>query len=513
VTSPAIHSSSASPQAEASRARQDLAVAAAYAFLVPFLALTVCGVAVVLGVRGYELAMIGMAMFTTVVAFIPVAGQRLIHPDRRRLYISFLTLTFLIYFALPIFTQYFWAVEDSLSHTALYNIDPEEILMGQTAALVALVCLIVGFALPLGPLITSFFPVPRHEWGHQNTLIISTGMIVVGWVLFLSGRMGLGLVPTRLGSGFLGSITSSYYFGIALLTIAYIKFRSRPALLLLFVFLPLSTLFGFLTGSKRLFLAPAAMVAIAHMVVTRKARIYWFILAALGISVIYPIAQFYRMTVQMGNTLSIPEVLANPGRAALLLSTFIASVDPGDYLLAGLDATAGRLSALGILTVIVNSTPDLVPFQGGWTLAMVPISFIPRAIWPDKPATTIGLWVTETYGSGPGIISATGPSQVGELYFSYGWPGIIFGWLLLGIYFRGISELFFRADAPTVSLLTAVIALWTTLPGLQGTLLNFTTGFVFTALYIVLLHLLVRVFMGTTVPGRAPPPSHASPLQ
>jgi len=36
---------------------------------------------------------------------------------------------------------------------------------------------------------------------------------------------------------------------------------------------------------------------------------------------------------------------------------------------------------------------------------------------------------------------------------------------------------------------------------------------VFTALYIVLLHLLVRVFMGTTVPGRAPPPSHASPLQ
>lgn len=513
MTNPLPDSSGQDARAAARRTRRDLGVAAAYAFLIPFFALVVFAVALVVGIRGQQLTIVALAMFTTVVAFTPVAAQRLLHPDRRHLFISFLTLTFLIYFVVPVFTQYFWAVQDDFSGTSLYNIDPTDIIWGQIAALISLVCLIIGFALPLGPLVTTFLPVPRHEWGHQNTLLIATGMILIGWVLFISGRLGLGLIPRQLGSGFLGTVSSSYYFGIALLTIAYVKFRSRPALLLLVIFMPLSMIFGFLTGSKHLFLAPAAMVAMAHMVASRQARTYWFVAAVVGIAIVYPIAQFYRMTVQVGNQLTAAEVLSNPDRLIFLMSTFISSVDPVEYMLAGLNATSGRLSGLGILSVVIRDTGESVPFQGGWTLAMAVISFIPRAIWPNKPPMAIGLWVTETYGSGPGIASATGPTQVGEFYFSYGWAGVVFGWLLLGIYFRSISELFFRANAPTVASLTAVIALWATLPGMQGTLLNFTTGFLFTAGYIALLHLIVRVFMGTTLPGRSPPPRSMQPLR
>jgi hypothetical protein len=488
-------------------ARQDLAVAAAYAILVPLFSLLVCAIAFMFGVKGEELGMVAVAMLTTVVAFIPVAAQRLIAPSRRHLFISFFSLIFLIYFALPVFTQYFWHVEESASVTALDNLAPADIIRGQFAALVALVCMMVGFALPLGGLVTTILPIPRHEWGHTNSLIVAVGMVAVGWVLFLSGRLGLVALPSQLGSGLLGTISSSYYFGLALLTIVFVKYRSRPAIVILLAMLPISMLFGFLTGSKKLFLAPAAMIAMAHMVTTRRVRAFWFIAGGIGLIIVYPLAQFYRDVVQVGGGMTAAQVLQNPGRLVTLVSNFLSTADPVEYLTAGIDATTSRLSALGILTVIVRDAGERVPFQGGWTIAMVFVSFIPRFIWPGKPQMAIGQWVTEEFGSGPGIESSTGPSQTGELYFSYGWAGIVIGWLLLGIYFRTISQLFFREGAPTPALLTAVIALWATLPGLQGTLLNFTTGFLFIAVYIAALHLAVRVFMGTTVPGRAPPPS------
>jgi hypothetical protein len=506
VSSPATSSNRQTGRLAASRARRDLAAASAYALLVPFFALIVCVISLLMGVRGQELLMVALAMLTTVIAFIPVVVQRLIPPERRHLFISFLSLVFVLYFALPVFTQYFWAVQDNFSVTALYNIELEDVIFGQIAAIIALISLLIGFALPLGSLIRTALPLPRHEWGEQNSLLVAVSVILLGWVVFLSGRVGLGFIPTSLGSGAVGSVGSFYVFGIALLTIVYLKFQSRTALSLMLFFIPISMFFGFLTGSKSSVLLPAAMVALAHIVTTRQVRASWFIGAIIAITLLYPVAQFYRSVVQVGNTLSAAQVLSDPNRMILLLSTFADTIDPAEYLTAGIRSATSRLSALGILSVIVRDTGDRIPFQGGWTLAMAAVSFVPRVIWPGKPAMAIGVWVTENFGSGPGINSATGPSQIGEFYFSYGWAGVILGWTLLGIYFRAISELFFRPNAPTPALLTAVIALWTTVPALQGTLLNFTSGFLFIAVYVAVLHLLVRVFLGTTIPEQPSTP-------
>lgn len=494
------------------RARSDAAVAGAYAVIVPLLALLVCATAFVVGVRGQELVMVGLAMLTTVVAFIPVAAQRLMHPDRRHLFISFLCLAFLSYFALPVFTGYFFLGENTtLTLFSLPNLALSDIIWAQIAALVSLICLIIGFAAPLGALVTSIFPVPRHEWGPRNTALVSVVMIVAGWLLVVLSQ--LGLIPSQLGSGALGAIQNSYFFGMALLMIAYLRFGSRQSLLILLVLLPASMMIGFFMGSKRAFLAPAALVALAHVVTQRRVRAFWIIGGLFAIILVYPIAQFYRDVVQAGNVLSAAEVLQQPGRMLLLMSSFIAQADPGEYLWAGIDATVNRLNYLGMLTLIVRDAGERVPFQGGWTVALVFISFIPRVIWPGKPITSIGQFVTDTFGSGPDIHSSTGPSQIGEFYFNFGWPGIVIGWILLGIYFRAISEMFFRKDAPTISLMIAVTALWTTVPAFGGTLTNFVSGLIFQAGYIGVLHVMVRVLLGTTIPGQTNAPKASSPFR
>ncbi|MAV65254.1 MAG: hypothetical protein CMG00_08705 [Candidatus Marinimicrobia bacterium] len=75
----------------------------------------------------------------------------------------------------------------------------------------------------------------------------------------------------------------------------------------------------------------------------------------------------------------------------------------------------------------------------GSSFLWIPLSFIPRSIWPDKPIsidTYFGMKVYEatTYGSG-----AVPPGLFSELYWNFGYIGIIIGCFIFGIVFRFIE--------------------------------------------------------------------------
>jgi hypothetical protein len=62
-------------------------------------------------------------------------------------------------------------------------------------------------------------------------------------------------------------------------------------------------------------------------------------------------------------------------------------------------------------------------------------AFIPRILWPDKPTVTRGAWFSEYLGQARTEESATtslGQSAAGELYWNFGWPGIVAGMVFLG---------------------------------------------------------------------------------
>ena len=46
--------------------------------------------------------------------------------------------------------------------------------------------------------------------------------------------------------------------------------------------------------------------------------------------------------------------------------------------------TAMRLDGLGILSVIVRDAGHRVPYQDGRTLAYIPMSYVPRLLWPES---------------------------------------------------------------------------------------------------------------------------------
>ena len=96
-------------------------------------------------------------------------------------------------------------------------------------------------------------------------------------------------------------------------------------------------------------------------------------------------------------------------------------------------------------------------YMNGETLKYLAFSFIPRIFWADKPFVTQSSWFTYYIGmarSPEEATSATGITAIGELYWNFGYAGVILGMLILGLGFGGLWRL---ASNPLNSLIAMTI--------------------------------------------------------
>ncbi len=470
--------------------------------LLPIGGALVFALGIAMGARRQNIWILGLAVLTAIVSLFPLLIDRLRPLEKRQLILSFISLSWMVSFVLPVYTEFYLNDGEMTGIPGLVGMNADDLVYGQLAALLGLVSLLIGFALPIGSGVGGAIPRPRREWSHPQCLAVAMVLIPLGLSFSLAGQFGL--LPERLGTGVLGGIATSYHAGIALLTITYVKYRSRAALLMVLLLIPPLMGMAFFTGSKTLLLKPLMMVAFAHIVVTRRIRAFWIVGGIVAIIVIYPISYFYRNVVRMGSSLSAVEVLTNPARAFGLLSAFTTQTDITDYLTAGLEATGRRFDAVGITSIIVRDTPDRVPYQGGWSIGYVFIAYVPRILWADKPVvTTIGQFVTDNYGPGPQITSNTAPSWVGEFYMNFGVPGIIVGCMTLGIIFCTVQTFLFHGR-PTMSVVLASAVVISGLAlAVEKSLVVTLNSIIFTIFPIIGAH--IGIVALTAPPRRLPP--------
>ena len=106
------------------------------------------------------------------------------------------------------------------------------------------------------------------------------------------------------------------------------------------------------------------------------------------------------------------------------------------------------------------------------------------------------------YGGGPGIRSQTGPTWVGELFFNFGWSGVVLGMFVLGVYFRVLNGTVYQHAAPLPLQWTAVAAAYYVVPAVNSSLTPPINVVPFYGGVILAIHLIV-VFVGGTVPFRS----------
>jgi len=105
----------------------------------------------------------------------------------------------------------------------------------------------------------------------------------------------------------------------------------------------------------------------------------------------------------------------------------------------GGETVFSRLSFINQVTNIVNLTRQK-GFYEGRTLEYYTYAFIPRFLWPEKPTIAQGQWFALeaglAYKSRKGKINNSINMTVpGEFYLNFGWPGVIVGCWVFGLFF------------------------------------------------------------------------------
>jgi O-antigen polysaccharide polymerase Wzy len=450
--------------------------------------------------------LVGCSVATGTLVALVIGVDRARPRERRNLLLTIFSFSYTVFFVVPVFVFYIGEIgyiQDVGPSPSPIPITPEDIALGSLAALLGYVTLLIGYVIPVGKIASQIVPRMRREWSAEATLGVAMITIPMGWSVIFASQFGL--IPRELGNGVLGIIASGTSFGIGLIAICYQRYRSPAALLLLALAIPPTMFVNFFTSSKMLFVMPLVMIVIVHVIITRRLRVWWIVGFLLVMALFYPAAQFYRdLLYSTGDRRFYLQMILKPQQVFGLLAQFTASFNFADYFWLGLDATFRRLDGMGILSVIIRDTPGRVEFQGGWSIAHVAIAYIPRVLWPGKPILGTGQFITETYGYGPGIESATGSTWIGELYMNFGWSGVLVGMTLAGVFLRFLQESFLGIEATIPAMLVGVVALLTLSATMGGDILTSVNTVVFAIAPVVLAHVLIRTL--TPRPARMPPP-------
>jgi hypothetical protein len=192
----------------------------------------------------------------------------------------------------------------------------------------------------------------------------------------------------------------------------------------------------------------------------------WLAAAVAFVIFVFPIFQAYRTQVHGNLGMARTEVAANLGRALEL------SLAAKDRVNSGQDRAQTffeRASVRGSLRVIVENTGNGVNFQHGYTLAPLLATFLPKIIWGDKPSVPVGQLVNKEFHVSEIADTYISPSHLGELYWNFGWPGVILGMAIIGSMFGFVAGRFNQANARTATgLLVMVLTIKQLIVGFEG---------------------------------------------
>lgn len=83
---------------------------------------------------------------------------------------------------------------------------------------------------------------------------------------------------------------------------------------------------------------------------------------------------------------------------------------------------------------IINGVPEKMNFMYGTSFLSVIYSPIPRVLWPQKPAVSIGKDIShKIYGLSNKVQAGIPPGIAAELFLNFGYAGILIGFFLIGM--------------------------------------------------------------------------------
>jgi hypothetical protein len=282
--------------------------------------------------------------------------------------------------------------------------------------------------------------------------------------------------------------------GMLLIAYAYRVYRSPYLLPMIIVIVGVQLFIGFVADVKGMAMLGMILVIMTNVLVDGRVPKIWMVCFLLFVIFLFPFFQAYRTAIH-GGGISRTAVIENFGK---VLSTTIAAKDKVNSGRDRAQTFWERSSVKGSVEIIVGKTGNGVDFQHGYTISPILLAFAPKILLSDKVRVPTGQLFNKQFHIFDSDDIYVSPSHLGELYWNFGWGGVIFGMALIGALCGFVGAYFNLAEYRTVTrVLVLVITIKQLIVGFEGSIAD---------LYVVWLRSLVGVGMLHLTFARIPVP-------
>lgn len=235
--------------------------------------------------------------------------------------------------------------------------------------------------------------------------------------------------------------------------------RVRPGVVaaLLAVVAPIEAVFTVAFGAKHVFaFLLVGLAGLYNYRVRRLGGLRFALVVAATVVVMFGAVTIYRDRIHNGG-LERPTDLAGMATAPVTLAGELIAAGPAEFVHAALRTLVNRHTS-GETVASILAYGDSVDLEvTGADLALIPaFAFVPRAIWPDKPAP-FSPQVSSAFRGVEGNRTSFGITHTGDLYLRHGLVGVVIGSLALGLLYRLLYG--WLVDRPAATAVGAVLYL------------------------------------------------------
>lgn len=232
--------------------------------------------------------------------------------------------------------------------------------------------------------------------------------------------------------------------------------RAWPDFYLLTVLLIVEFGAGLLHGTKVFILPRLLVVVFIYALFHHRMPLKWGFVLVIAMALAFPIVEQYRALS------SQPDV--ETGAVGLVIGGVDATIqDPHGSAGLALDKLNRRTRQIENVAAILRDTPSVFPHTRGNELPKaLAMAFVPRLLWPDKPALDSATMFARLYlKQATSTRSGTGPSHFGDLYRSFALPGVILGMGLFGAAFGALGRMTERGGIRALLIIAFILTVVT----------------------------------------------------
>jgi hypothetical protein len=242
--------------------------------------------------------------------------------------------------------------------------------------------------------------------------------------------------------------------GILMIAYAQCRYRRGYMIPLLIGVVLFQLLFGFVIDFKGEAFLGGILAVLTKVLVDGRLPKAWLVAMLVFIAVGFPVLQANRVIVRGQYGANSTRVSENIGKS------LERAIEARGKVSTGHDRSqtfAERLSLKASVDTIVTGTGDITPFQRGYTLTPLISTFVPRLIWPDKPSIAVGRMMNKEFRVSDVADTFISPSHLGELFWNFGWAGVVGGMTLIGALLGYLGSRFNLAQAVTITRVMVVV--------------------------------------------------------